>query len=292
MARHHFVPQFVLRGWSVNGRIVSYRWIDGAQKAHQNTQQSVADACQIANLNDYFGLPRDRRDFPEVGFFTPKIDTPASVAYNIVLRDGLSALTAAQCADWAGLLVSFAVRTPETLRTMGPDEWSKAAALVRSTRHQDADGEVVVDQILEAARDQLRRNIPLNVAMDLAADPEKRILLQNMTWWCRSSDRDNVLIGDRPLLATPRMPYPCGMPLDNPGAFIIMPMDSKTIFFASADPKTKSKIRSMPLSRVINLVNEETIWRATDFVFAKTTELEEFVKERLEGNAKGTWQPG
>jgi hypothetical protein len=81
------------------------------------------------------------------------------------------------------------------------------------------------------------------------------------------------------------------MPLDDPGALIIMPMDSRTMFFASANPKTRSKIRSMSLGRIVNLVNEETIWRATEFLFAKTPELEDFVKERLEGKAKGTWQP-
>jgi hypothetical protein len=199
MARHHFVPQFILRGWSDDGQIVSYRWINQAEKVHQNAQQSVADACQIPNLNDYFGLPRDQRDFPETKFFTPKIDTPASIAHDIMLRDGLSALTPAQRTDWAGLLVSFGVRTPETLRQMGPDEWTKAIVLMKNNRAEDADGEVIVDQILDDARNQLRRNIPLNVAMDLAADPVKRMQLRDMTWWCRKSDRDNVLIGDRPL---------------------------------------------------------------------------------------------
>jgi hypothetical protein len=288
MARHHFVSQYILRGWSEDGQIVSYRWIDQAEKAYQNAQQSVADACQIPNLNDYFGLPRDQRDSPETKFFTPKIDTPASIAHDIMLRDGLSALTPAQRADWAGLLVSLGVRTPETLRQMGPDEWTKAIALVKNNRAEDADGEVIVDQILDDARNQLRRNIPLNVAINLAADPVKRMQLQDMTWWCRKSDRDNVLIGDRPLLSSPRMPYPCGMPLDDPCASIIMPMDSRTMFFASANPKTRSKIRSMSLGRIVNLVNEETIWRATEFLFAKTPELEDFVKERLEGKAKGT----
>jgi len=205
-----------------------------------------------------------------------------------MLRDGLSALTPAQRTDWAGLLVSLGVRTPETLRQMGPDEWTKAIALVKNNRAEDADGEVIVDQILDDAHNQLRRNTPLNVAMDLAADPVKRMQLQDMTWWCRKSDRDNVLIGDRPLLSSPRMPYPCGMPLDDPCASIIMPMDSRTMFFASANPKTRSKIRSMSLGRIVNLVNEETIWRATEFLFAKTPELEDFVKERLEGKAKGT----
>src|SRR5262249_47979896 len=64
------------------------------------------------------------------GFFTPVVDSPAAIALRVISKEGLSALTPAQRLDWARLLVSFGVRTPEALRDTGPNETRAAFALV------------------------------------------------------------------------------------------------------------------------------------------------------------------
>ena len=130
MARHHYVPQFLLRQWATKGRFVSYYSEAASDKVIENTKATVVSACQIFDLNNYFGVRASQRDFPETGFFTPRIDTPAATALQVMLKRGIRALTPAQRIDWARLLISFGVRTPETLRDMGPKETKKAFALV------------------------------------------------------------------------------------------------------------------------------------------------------------------
>jgi hypothetical protein len=90
-----------------------------------------------------------------------------------MLARGVRALTPKQRMDWARLLVSFAVRTPETLREMGPKETKKAFALVEARAKGPPDAEHKVSKIIQASMQKLERNFPLNIAMDLSTDPEK-----------------------------------------------------------------------------------------------------------------------
>src|SRR5580704_5770927 len=111
MARHHFVPQFLLRNWAIGGRLVSYYFVHSANKVIERSA-SVASACQIRDLNSYFGLRPPQRDFPETGFFTPHVDTPAAKALQVIQANRARALTPQQRIDWARFLIAFAVRTP------------------------------------------------------------------------------------------------------------------------------------------------------------------------------------
>jgi hypothetical protein len=122
MARHHYVPQFLLREWATSGQIVAYRWLETARKVTEGNT-SVVEACQVEDLNTFFGLPSGHREAPERDFWTPYIDTPAADAHRTILDKGLRSLSPRQCYAWAQFIVAFGVRTPETLRILGPKEY-------------------------------------------------------------------------------------------------------------------------------------------------------------------------
>jgi hypothetical protein len=290
MARHHYVPQFLLRGWAINGRLVAYYFQAGSGKVIENAKAAVASSCQIRDLNTYFDVHVSQRDFPETGFFTPRVDTPAATTLQIMLEQGVRALRPEQRKDWARFLVSFAVRTPEALRELGPRETKKAFALVEARAKGPPDAERKVSALIQASMQKLERNFPLNIAMDLSTDPEKLLAVDRMTWWVRRWSRSAILIGDRPLLTFPRAPHPCGIPLDHPSCLIALPIAPNAVFFASANPKTRDKARKMTPSRITFAVNEETIWRST-CIYASDKSLASFVIPRIQGKAVGTWQP-
>jgi len=166
MARHHYVPKFLLRRWATKGIFVGYCFDDASGKVIGNAKATVASACQIPDLNTYFGVHASQRDFPETGFFTPRVDTPAASALQVMMSKGVRALTPKQRTDWARLLVSFAVRTPETLRDMGPKETKKAFALVEARAKGPPDAERRVSAMIQQDMSALQRNFPLNIAMD------------------------------------------------------------------------------------------------------------------------------
>jgi hypothetical protein len=287
---HHFVPQFLLRNWSESGRLVSYYFEGGANRVIENDKATVASACQIADLNRFFGVPKAKRDFPETKFFTPRVDTPAATALDVILKKGINNLTTKQRFDWARLLVSFGVRTPETLQQMGPLEVTRAFDLVEAAATGPAHDEQKVTTHIRANMARYKRNFPLNAAMELSTDPEKLTIVEAMTWWTRRWTRPVILIGDRPLLTSPRMKYSCGIPLDCPTCLITLPISPTTVFFASASRRTRTKMSTMNLGRVGSIVNDETIWRST-CVFFPNKSLSSFVMPRVAGKANGTWQP-
>jgi Protein of unknown function (DUF4238) len=213
---HHYVPRFLLKHWATDGRLVSYFFETQSGKVVENRKATVAHACEIANLNVFFGAHVSQRDFPETGFFTPHVDTPAATALRVMLETGVRALTPKQRMDWARLIVSFAVRTPEALREMGPQETKKAFELVEAIAKGPPEDERKVTALIEANIETFKRNFPLNVAMDLSTDPKKLAAVDGMAWWIRRWVRPAILIGDRPVLTFPRMRHPCGIPLDNP----------------------------------------------------------------------------
>jgi hypothetical protein len=287
---HHFVPQFLLRNWSMNGRFVAYYFERNAVRVIENDKATVASACQIADLNVFFDVPKSQRDFPETKFFTPQVDTPASRALDVILKKGIRGLTIEQRSDWARLLVSFAVRTPETLREMGPQEVGKAFDIVQAAATGPPQDERRVTALIQANMQSFKRNFPLRAAMELSMDREKLRAVEAMTWWTRRWSRPVVLIGDRPLLTSPRARYPCGIPLDDPTCLIALPIAPNEVFFASASRRTRDKMRKMSPAKIASIVNEEMIVRST-CVFFVNKSLSGFVMPRVAGKANGTWQP-
>jgi hypothetical protein len=288
--RTRYVPQFLLKQWATEGRFVRYHFEAGAAKVIENPTATVVSSCQIRDLNSYFGLSGSSRDFPETAFFGPRVDTPAAGVLQVMSEAGMGALTLQQRTDWARLIVSFAVRTPEALRQMGPEETRKAFALVEARAKGPPDAERKVSALIQREMRKLERNFPLNVAMDLSTDPAKLGAVNGMLWWIRRWPRPMILIGDRPLLTSPRARYPCGIPLDERSCLIALPIAPNAVFFASASAKTKDKMRKMTPSKIARIVNEETILRST-CVYAFDGSLASFIIPRIQGKATGVWQP-
>src|SRR5207245_10937666 len=109
-------------------------------KVVENAKAAVASACQIKDLNVLFDVHLSQRDFPETRFFTPRVDTPAATALKMLETDD-SKLTQVRRMDWARLIVSFGVRTPEALRDMGPKEAKKAFEVAKAMAEGDQGAE-------------------------------------------------------------------------------------------------------------------------------------------------------
>ncbi len=291
MARHHYVPQFLLRRWATNGLLYSYRWNAAANRVSERPRTSVARACQIEDLNSFTGLVGPGRDAPEHEFFTPLVDTPAARACTVLLTQGVTGLTLKQREAWARLLISFAVRTPETLLSMGPAEFRKAMEIARVKITGPPDVDARATEFIKREMLSLERNVPIRVAMDLTSEPAKCDAVATMHWWLRRVPCNTILVGDRPLLAYPRVTNPCGIPLDNPDCLIALPVAPDTVFFASRNTGTRAKVRRAAHGRLARIVNEETIWRAAERVYMLDGSMSDFIKTRLAGKASGTWQP-
>jgi Protein of unknown function (DUF4238) len=280
MPRHHFVPQFLLAQWATNGQLITYRWIEAAEKVVVG-RASVAAVCQLEDLHSFFGLPRGDREAPERDYFTPRIDTPAAETHAILVRRGVAGLTLKQREAWARFLVAFGVRTPETLRRWGPEQYRSAMAQAEANPTADPVAEAIGSSLIAADMPKLERNTPLKIAMELCEDPTKVFAVDSMNWWLRTFDKPAVLLGDRPLLSQPTANWPCGIALDDPNCLIALPLTPRTVFFASSNSKSQGQMRKEPPGRLLRNLNLRTLQSAVDYVFASNSSTDAFAQTHM-----------
>lgn len=287
MARHHYVPQFLLRQWGQDGRFCSFYWDNQANRVITNDKALIGAACQIKDLNRLLGVPKLLQYSPETDHWTPRIDTPAAVALRILLDSGPTALTEDQRMDWARFLIAFAARTPETLRIMGAKAAEKGFSDAKAVAKGPPELEALVDALLDKHKTMIMHNMPLHVATSLTHDPALVLPVSAMHWWVRTWDKNALLIGNRPLMSAPPSAYPCGISLDHPNCLIALPIAPNKLFLAARNPRSKTVAGDISLSRLAHLVNEETIRQSTT-IHAADTRLERFVSERLARKAAKT----
>jgi len=255
----------MLGHWADNGQLQAFSWNTDAKRVLKQPV-AVRKACQIEDLNAVYGATGADRNIVE-DTLTKEIDTPASAVLADILAKGVDRLSDDQRRIWARFLIAFAVRTPETLREMGLAETRKGFAAAAKAGDTSEVREFL-DGFFTEQMPALERNVPLNIALDLTADPDQIAPVLAMSWWIRRFDKPKVLLGDRPLLSGPRSRFPCGMPLNDASCLISLPISPRAIFFASADPGVRAQQRVMQPSRLLRLVNDETIVRAADYVYS------------------------
>lgn len=145
MARHHYVPQFLLRQWGPDGRFCSFYWNSRANRVITNDKALIASACQQRGLNRLLDVPTHLQDTPETEHWSPRIDYPAAKALQVLLKSGPDALTEIQRVDWARFLIAFAARTPETLRVLGAKATEKGLTDAKALAKGPPELEALID---------------------------------------------------------------------------------------------------------------------------------------------------
>jgi hypothetical protein len=286
MQSHHHIPLFLLNRWATDGRLFSYHWSNGTAEMRENRRASVQSACQFNDSGSTQRVSVSAGDASNQDFFALLVDTPAANALDSMLRKGISGLTADQRSAWARLIVSFGARTPEALRSLGAADYRNAKPSELSLGAQ-----AMATEQLERERLVPERTIPIKTAMQLAADPTTISAVADMEWWLRRFEGKTILFSDRPLLTRPRTAQPCGIATHDLSCLLILPVAPDTVFFATADPKIRAKARRTPKGKLVNLINDETVWRAAKYVYAPNGSMAAFIHDRLAGKEKGRWHP-
>ena len=291
MASHHHIPLFLLNRWAGDGRLFSYHWSNGTAEMRENRRASVQSACQVYVSGSTQHVSVSAGDASDQDFFTLHVDTPAADALDTMLRQGVPGLTGDQRSAWARLIASFESRTPEALRLLGAADLNNAKQFASAHGESTLSTQSVATKLLERERPVPERTRPVKMAMQLAADPSKISAVTAMEWWLRRFEGKAILFSDRPLLTQPRTAQPCSIAPNDVSCLIILPVAPDTVFFATADPKVRAKVRKTPKGKLVNLINEEAVWRAAKYVYAPNRSMAAFIHDRLAGKAKGRWHP-
>lgn len=281
MSGDHFVSKFLLKRWATNGQMVSYRWDVHRNDVREETKAGIHKHCAIRGLNNLWGVAHDETRMLEA-YFTEKIDTPSALVLEKMLRLGARALTPADRMVWAKFLVALPIRTPDVMLQHGHCEAGKALREAEEFGLASPEDHAIANSNIRQNTWKHRRNSPRRVAIDLIEDPSKFGPILEMRWSMRRWTKRVILIGDRPLLVHPQTTrWGIGFPLDHPQCLIALPVAPNAVFFATFDTKGQQKRRDVARGRLANLLNEETIARCADFVFAVDTSMRNFVTPRL-----------
>jgi hypothetical protein len=292
MTHHPYVPQFLLDRWARNGRVVSYRWSPSAGTVLENSKTPVHAAGEVADLNACHGLPTTSHGGElEPEALVPQIDTPAERALRCMIEWGVADLPADLRTAWARLIATFAIRTPETLGALGAGEFRKVTEMAPGIADLPPRLQAVGAALGARHSSAPERNVPPNPSLELASDRTSTSIVAAMDWWLRRFAGRTILLSDRPLLSQPRVRCPCGIALDDPDCLIMLPVATDTVFFATANPAIQAKIRKTPKGKLARMVNEETVWRAAESVYAPDNSMAAFVHDRIVGKVKGGWLP-
>jgi Protein of unknown function (DUF4238) len=286
MASHHHIPLFLLNRWASDGRLFSYHWSNGTAEMRENRRVSIQSASGSTQH-----VSVSAGDASDQDFFALHVDAPAANALDTMLRQGVSGLTDDQRSAWARLITSFGARTPEALRLLGATDDRNVKQIASEPGEPSHGTQLMGAGLLDRERPVPERTIPIKMAMQLAADPLKISVVAAMEWWLRLFEGKTILLSDRPLLTQPRIAQPCCIALHDLSCLIIPPVAPDTVFFATADPKVRAKARKTPKGKLVNIVNDESIWRAAEYVYAPNGSLAAFIHDRLAGKMKGSWHP-
>ncbi len=280
MPNYHFVPQFLLRRWANNGNMVSYR-LDLRNEEVIEDETGVRRACAWRGLNDLIGVPlSQKRAFED--FLTDEIDTPAAVISKKILEANVGSLTQYERIKWAKFLVALPLRTLEYLRLLGPAEALKALRTVEQLDGASLEERAWANTVLRQNKRVYQRNWPIRIAMEFIEFAERFDKITEMRWHRRTLREGTLLLGDRPLLVSPKTTrLKLGIPLDNPRLRIALPLAPDVVFLAAFDDCVLEELGDMSDERLANRLNEETVACCANLVFALNSSLATFVRRRF-----------
>ena len=270
---HHFLPQFLLRPWSVEGLLRGYWWDRrrGALVCKHRGTKAFCWQLDLLSLRAH-NLGRDAIE----RVFFGDIDTRGAVARDTMLEFGSSKLTNDQRCDFARLLLSLDARRPANIAKLRDEGF---AALVGGL---DGDAEIrdamSAHRIIERPSAFYERTTgafiedrALVAIQRLVDNPEVGGRLVKAHWHVvhLGPFDGSFVLADRPLIRTHGY--------DHPGTVWVLPLTPTTAFVAANHPENLERIKRATPRRFGKLTNRSSAGQAERFVFSADTSHEHWL---------------
>lgn len=281
---HHFVPQFLIREWAdKDEKVTVFRFIAERERVVTGLS-NPRSICMLKDLYKYRSVSEGDPHSLETEFFAKKVDTPAAEALQVMLSGGVGALTSKQREAWSLFLVGLPARTPEAIETKGVEmvlsNIDSIDPSVYEARKRPEDPPKLAEWAQTHASAFIRDK-SLEMHIRIQDDPVKIEKMLSANWWLRSFPDHELLLSDRPLLAYPRVAAPNGFALLDQAWRLMLPVGPHTLFCATTEPRWRSHLRKQPPGKIVAGVNEESVIRSQEFVYAGGTRLLPFVEDRI-----------
>lgn len=274
---HHFVPAFLLRQWQSgdDNKLTSFRWSRGRVVDSRFKAKSVAKQRHLYAT----GVGQGRADNAlEREFMGPKVDDPAAVAHQVMLTQGIEALTEDHWRDWARFCVCQWLRTPEKvaqLRIRGRQLWMKDLEPVTGESLEEADQTMKFSDWLTENKPGLFDDFGLEILPHIVESELLNGVFLAATWGIRDTRwaKHDLVIGDTPLVYEGQMAN---------NFLFALPLTPRVLFVAYSDDETGKNLDASSHDKLAITFNRSQVGQAQDYVFAINNEQRALVSRYLQ----------
>lgn len=260
---HHFVPAFLLREWQTgeDDKLTSLRWARGAVVANRYKAKSVAKRPHLYSTGMAEGLPNNKL---EREFLGPKVDDPAAIAHQVMLKEGIEALNEQHWRDWARFLVCQMIRTPKMVthvRLRGREILMRGDEPVAADVLEPGQPQVPLAQWLEENKPGLFDDLGIDTLPYIVNSKLLNDVFLEATWATREIKhaRFDFLVGDTPLVYEGKM---------NSNFLFALPLSPRKLFMAYSDAQTGENVKNTKADTVAINFNRQQADQADSYVFS------------------------
>ena len=281
---HHFVPKLLLRPWLVKkptgDEILLDYWWDPRSDSLACKTRGLDRFCFQLDLLSLKKHPLGRDAIERI--FFGDIDTQGSLARDVLLNSGPSALSVDQRCDFARLLMSLEARRPanvERLRTEGSatfrDDLDNDPDILREFDNHGI--KVLPSDFVERILGRDLEDGALTIVQRLVDNPNVGRRLINAHWDVRrlNSLSGSLTLSDRPLIRINGF--------DQTGAAWLLPLSPDSAFIACNDKPNLTKLMRLSDRRFVKEFNRSSVRQTERFVFCIDKSHEDWIGRHLRG---------
>lgn len=277
--KHHFLPEFYLKQWSVDGE--KFCEFSKPYKYHVAPRRTHAGGTgYILRLYAIEGLPENEAVAFESAFLSP-VDSRAAEALKMMRQEHAAKnFNAKQREAWAGFLTSLMSRMPEDIRKVKEHvkgDWLAGIPELQEkyAEHKAAgDPELVLD-FIKASEDVFFEKGAFEVLKRIMAHRTLARQMMSYEWSILTVERSkfSLLTSDRPLLYTIHM--------TRKDSHILIPISPHEIFLAVKNRSFAKHIKDRSQTELVRLINAAVVENADKYVYGVDDRQLRFVQNRM-----------
>lgn len=284
--RHHYVPEFLLRGWTKewkrNQRLLRGHYWDLRQSRCRYRESGVGAFCNRIDLLTIGSRPKGKADLESI--FFQAIDQKGQAAVEALVGGGVDRLDGEQRSDFVRLLLSLEYRRPSMVDRVRREGRERLTSGLDQAETIEEFKKLGVDQLpSEYAQQKLDWSMEERAMLLLQSLVDSREIgerLINAHWYLRRLrvEHSSYLLADRPLVRI--------QGLDHPAATWFLPLTPRIGFYVARHESNLRLFENASAKRLVRVSNIDSAGNAEKYLFGVGNTLPamfaEILRERAE----------
>ena len=274
--RHHYIPEFYLKRWAINGKITTFQNYKGEIKKSFLSPKGTGFEFQLYSYSEKFKA----LNYAEIETnFLSKLDNDGAKIINKLISS--QSLENEEPRIWAKFILALKVRTPENISRFKhayPISYRKFLNDQQKEyeKHKAPHDPDKLIELYEQKSPGLIENIGVGQIPKIYSNPQAITDFLSFDTWVFQTETHKLLSSDRPLVFIGK--------LDSLDCIIALPLSPSCAFFATKpNSRAEKHIHSMAPKKIVYLLNRAVVKQAKNRVYAESIDdvCDKFLKKHL-----------